>query len=138
MVKVRNLERQLRRINSLAGPKVKRAIRLGLLDAGQNIQIAAQLSITEGAVSGKHHVPSAPGEPPNNDTGVLANNIEVEATGELTVHVRSRAPYGLAQEFGSESIGLPERPYLRPATKKTKVANQNAIANRIARAVGTT
>ena len=65
------------------------------------MQTDAQTSITEGAVSGAGHIPSDPGEAPNNDTGVLANNIETLETGPLKVTVSSNAPYAAALEFGS-------------------------------------
>ena len=71
-----------------------------LFEAGQRVQTDAQTSITEGAVSGAGHIPSAPGTAPNNDTGVLANNIETLETGPLKVTVSSNAPYAAIQEFG--------------------------------------
>lgn len=71
-----------------------------LFEAGQKVQTDAQKSITEGAVSGAGHKPSAPGTAPNNDTGVLASNIETLETGPLKVTVSSNAPYARIQEFG--------------------------------------
>lgn len=89
-----------------------------LFVAGQEVQIEAQLSITRGAVSGKGHVPSKPGDPPMNDTGVLANGIETNMTGPLAVEVSSNAPYAAALEFGTSKM-LP-RPYMRPAARKKR------------------
>lgn len=101
------------RLRALRGPDMVRKVGAALFAGGNRVQVAAQLSITRGAVSGKGHVPSAPGEPPNNDTGVLANNIETVQVGPLKVEVSSNAPYAAAQEFGNSR--LPERPYMRPA-----------------------
>jgi hypothetical protein len=96
----------------------ERFVGQALFVGGNRIQVEAQLSITNGAVSGKNHVPSAPGEPPNQDTGVLANNIETVQTGPLSVEVSSNAPYSAPLEFGSSRIA--ERPFIRPARDKKR------------------
>lgn len=80
----------------------------------------AQVSITAGAVSGKNHVASLPGEPPNNDTGVLANNIESEIVGPLHARVSSNAPYAAALELGSPSNNPLPRPYMSPAAQRER------------------
>lgn len=105
---------RLRRMAAQAAPVAARA----LYRAGQEIQTEAQRSITAGAVSGINHVPSAPGEPPNNDSGFLARNIETEIGGPNLVKVTSYAPYSAALEFGS-SRGLSPRPFMRPAATKS-------------------
>jgi hypothetical protein len=48
------------------------------------IKTEARHSITAGAISGKGHIPSRPGEPPNRDTGYLDTNIEAFRTGPFT------------------------------------------------------
>lgn len=101
------------RLRKMQGPEVIRRVGAALFAAGNLIQVEAQLSISRGAVSGAGHVPSAPGEPPNYDSGVLANNIETVQTGPLSVEVSSNAPYGAALEFGTSKMS--ERPYMRPA-----------------------
>jgi HK97 gp10 family phage protein len=82
------------------------------------IRAEAFRSISEGSVSGKGHVPSLPGQPPNRDTGVLQAHITNEKTGPLTAEVRSDAPYAAALEFGTSRIA--ERPYMRPARDKSE------------------
>ena len=47
-------------------------------------------------------MPSPVGSPPNNDTGVLAGNIETTQAGPLKVLVGSYAPYSAALEGGAE------------------------------------
>jgi phage gpG-like protein len=92
---------------------MRREIGAALFAGGERIAVAAQISITEGAVSGKAHVPSAPGSPPNNDSGILAGNIETVQVDIGHVEVSSNAPYAAAQEFGNSR--LPARPYMAPA-----------------------
>lgn len=106
------------RLKSLAGvaPKVLRALYV----AGQNIELTAENSITRGSVSGKGHVPSKPGEPPNADTRLLDTSIEttIESRMPPTVAVTSNAPHSAALEFGTSKMA--ERPFMRPATKKNR------------------
>ncbi len=106
------------RLKRISGQAMVRRVSAGLFAAGQLIQVEAQTSITAGAVSGKGHVPSSPGQPPNQDTGVLANNIETTLEAPLVVHVSSNAPYASALEFGTSRMG--ERPYMRPAVAKKR------------------
>jgi hypothetical protein len=89
-----------------------------LFAGGQAIQVEAQISISEGAVSGKNHVPSKPGEPPNQDTGVLANNIETVLVEPLRVEVSSNAPYAAALEYGTTKMAA--RPYMSRAVARKR------------------
>lgn len=122
MPKITGGGRHTSRLKGLASPAAVERIGRALYAAGERIQVAAQVSITDGAVSGKAHVPSAPGSPPNNDSGVLANNIETtrDPNNPLRVTVSSNAPYAAAQEFGNSK--LPERPYMRPAVAQERKA----------------
>ena len=106
------------RLRALAGASTDRLVEQALFAAGEMIQVEAQLSITRGAVSGKNHVPSKPGEPPNQDTGVLAGNIETTRAGRLRVRVTSKAPYSAPLEFGTSKMAA--RPFMRPARDKMK------------------
>lgn len=106
---------RLRRMTK-AGPKITAA----LYAAGQLIEIEAEHSITEGSISGKNHVPSLPGEPPNADTRLLDTSIDTEivSTNPPRVHVSSNAPYSVRLEWGTSK--MEERPYMRPATAKKR------------------
>jgi HK97 gp10 family phage protein len=84
--------------------------------AADAIKTEARLSITRGSTSGKGHVASAPGQPPNRDTGHLDSNIESYRTGTFTAEVRSQAGYSAALEFGTKNMA--ERPFMRPAAKR--------------------
>jgi len=107
-----------RRLKKLTNPQAMQLISKALYNAGEKIQVEAQLSITRGSISGKDHVASLPGQPPNQDTGVLANNIETVQKGPLLVEISSNAPYAAALEFGTSKMG--ERPYMRPARDKMR------------------
>ena len=110
---------------------IARQVTAALYSAGQDIELDAEHSITQGSVSGAGHVPSLPGQPPNRDTGFLDTNIEttVEAQNPPTVHVTSNAPYSAALEFGTSKMA--ERPFMRPATEK----NRRKVGQKVANAV---
>lgn len=88
-----------------------------LFAAADMIRTEAVLSITAGSISGKNHVPSAPGEPPNADTNTLDNSIHVRKVDNNHYEVVADAPYAVAQEYGTADGRLAERPYMRPAAK---------------------
>lgn len=113
MGKVTGVNKHKARMLALAGggELITQALYVG----AQGIQVEAQISITTGAVSGKNHVASVPGEPPNNDTGVLANNIEAEIVGPLHARVSSNAPYSAALEFGTSKMAA--RPFMSRAAQ---------------------
>jgi hypothetical protein len=106
------------RLRRMRSPEMVRQVGAALYAGGNLIEVEASLSITNGAVSGKQHVPSSPGEPPNADTHVLDRSIETNQVAPLRVEVSANAPYAAAQEFGNSR--LPERPYMRPATAKKR------------------
>lgn len=118
MARVIGAKRHTDRLRRMRSPAAIRKVGSALFAGGQMIQVEAQISITAGAVSGKNHVPSAPGQPPNQDTGVLANAIETNQVAPLKVEVSSNAPYAVALEFGTSKMA--ERPYMRPATAKKR------------------
>lgn len=117
---VRGAEAHRKRLQRLRSPVVAQRVTAALYEGAKDIVDDAALSITAGATSGKGHVPSAPGEPPNADTHVLSNSGEATVVAPLKAEASFNAPYAAAQEFGSESTGLPERPYLRPATARQR------------------
>lgn len=113
MVKVLGVKEQTARLRNLTGEKMVRNVGRALFAGGQKIQVEAQISITTGAVSGERHVPSRPPEPPNNDTGFLANNIETNQVAPLKVEVSSNAPYSAHLEFGTSKMA--SRPFMARA-----------------------
>lgn len=105
------------RLRKLASPASLELVDQALFAAGKAIQVEAQLSITEGSVSGKEHVPSEPGEPPNADTHQLPDGIITRRTDFLTVEVASTAPHAKI-EFDWGNVAA--RPHMRPARDKMK------------------
>ncbi|RVT93696.1 HK97-gp10 family putative phage morphogenesis protein [Sphingomonas crocodyli] len=100
MAKVKGGDRFKKRLDAITGPAAVRKVGAALFAAGQQIQTDAQNSITDGAVTGANHQPSAPRTAPNNDSGTLANNIETNQVEPLKVQISSNAPYAAIQEFG--------------------------------------
>lgn len=111
MAKVTGADKVRQRFNRMATSRT--LTDRALYAAGQLIEIEAEISITRGSVSGKGHVPSRPGEPPNADTRLLDTSIDTVVVGPNRVDVVSNAPYSSYLEFGTSSIV--ERPFMRPA-----------------------
>lgn len=106
------------RIRNLSGPEMVQGVGKALFVAGQTIEVEAAHSITAGAVSGKNHVPSKPGEPPSADTHVLDRSIETVLVEPLKVEVSANAPYAAALEYGTSKMAA--RPYMGPAVARKK------------------
>jgi HK97 gp10 family phage protein len=106
------------RLSRLSGAEKVAIVGQALFAGGEKIKAEAQHLITEGAVSGKGHVPSKPGEPPNEDTGHLRININVTQPGPLRVLVSSEAAYSSALEFGTTAMAA--RPFMGPAARLRK------------------
>lgn len=129
MAKITGANRHVNRLKNMQ--KAARRVTAALYEAGQDIELDAERSITQGAVSGKNHVPSLPGQPPNADTHHLDTNIEttIAVSSEPKVHVTSHASYSAALEYGTSKMA--ERPFMRPAVEK----NRNNVAKKVAKAV---
>ncbi|WP_266030407.1 HK97-gp10 family putative phage morphogenesis protein [Brucella intermedia] len=129
---VKGLDKHVKRLQNMR--KAAMQVTGALYAAGQDIELDAERSITEGSVSGAGHIPSLPGQPPNRDTGHLDTNIEttVEAQNPPTVHVTSHAEYSAALEYGTSKMA--ERPFMRPATEK----NRKNVSSKVAEAVRVT
>lgn len=104
---------------------------------GQMVMNEAKQSIHSHGSSGRiyekynprrTHTASSDGNPPNTDTGYLANNIylEIDADG-LGADVESRAEYSEFLEFGTRNMR--PRPFLQPALE----ANRRKIIQMFAR-----
>ncbi|QTH19788.1 HK97 gp10 family phage protein [Rhizorhabdus wittichii] len=133
MARIRGAKEHAARLRRLTSPEAQRQIGAALFAAGSQIETDAAISITTGAVSGKNHVPSAPGEPPNADTHVLDRSIETNMVAPLHAQVSANAPYAVELEFGTSKMA--ERPYMRPATAKNRKAVTQMIRDAVARIV---
>lgn len=121
------------KLRRLSGHEVAAAARKVLYVGADMIRAEAFQSISRGSVSGKHHVPSAPGEPPNRDTGTLQSHIESKMTGPLSAQVTSSADYAAHLEFGTSKMAA--RPYMRPARDKKAPEIQRLFAQEIEKLV---
>jgi HK97 gp10 family phage protein len=130
MVKITGADNFTQRLLNMRGRDVKEEIGQALFAAGEIVKAEARVSITTGAVSGKHHIPSLPGHPPLNDTGVLVSHINTIQTGPLRVEVESAAPYAAVLETGSSK--MQPRPYMGPALR----AKRKEIVGLVQKAVG--
>lgn len=122
------------RLKRMTSPEARDDIYRALFAGGQRIEIAAELSITSGSVSGKDHTPSAPGQPPNRDTGQLDG--EIETTGDRArqkVFVTSNAPYSRALEEGTSKMAA--RPFMGPAARKERGAVTELVRKAVSRAI---
>lgn len=134
MVKITGAKKHSDRLARLTSPEAREDIYRALFRGGQRIEITAELSITSGSVSGANHVPSAPGEPPNRDTGQLDG--EIETTGNRTlqrVYVTSNAPYSRALEEGTSKMAA--RPFMGPAARKERSAVTELVGKAVSRAI---
>ena len=129
MAKAKGVDAYLKRLRRLQGGDVDRVIGQALFVGGNRIQVEAQISITAGAVSGKNHTPSLPGEAPNQDTGVLGNNIETVQKEPLLVEVSSNSPYAADLELGTSKMAA--RPYMAPA----RDAKRREVTDLVAKAL---
>lgn len=118
------------RMRALSGREKVELVGKALFAGGELIKAEAAHLITDGAVSGAGHVPSKPGEPPNEDTGLLRSRIEVHQVAPLRVHVSSNAPYAVELEFGTSK--MVERPYMRPATENQRDAVVTLVQKSVA------
>ena len=96
----------------------KNIIASGVQDTMNTAKTSIQQHQSKGRTYGKHTA-SVAGNPPNSDTGFLANNIfMVLDADKLGGAVESRADYSGFLEFGTSKMGA--RPYLQPALEENK------------------
>jgi HK97 gp10 family phage protein len=128
MVKITGREVFRARLQGIASEKTIQNVGTALFAGGQAIEAEAKHMITEGAVSGKHHV-----EPPKNDSGVLHAHIETTQPAPLKVEVSSNAPYAAALEYGTSK--MQPRPYMQPATDRKRKEVVELVRAAVSKAV---
>lgn len=126
-------DRHRNRLRKLFGPELTKAANRVVYWGADQIRAEAHRSISAGSVSGKNHVPSSPGEPPNRDTGNLQAHIEAVNVRPLVAEVRSEAEYAGDLEFGTSKVAA--RPYMRPARDKTKPEIDDRFAKEMTKLV---
>jgi phage gpG-like protein len=95
--------------------------------AAADVEATAKSSITNKSRRykkyAKGHWSSAPGMPPNSDTGYLANSIMHRMLTPVSAEVSAMAKYAVPLEFGWTQKGgntVPARPFMNPALEKVK------------------
>lgn len=133
MVKITGADRVTRRLKTIGSPEMVREVGRAVFAAAEMIVVDAQISITDGAVSGKGHVASLPGQPPNQNLGTLSNNIEAVHDAPLRASAVSRAPYSAALEFGTSRMQA--RPFMAPAAEKNRKKATDLVARAVSRVI---
>ena len=136
-IKVKGVKKALQSLKALE-KHLEEPFREVIKGGAQLIRGEAIKSIQTGAKSGRiyekynprrTHRASAPGQAPASDTGNLVRNIAVKMESRDQVAVVSSAPYSQFLEFGTSKM-LP-RPFLFPATQRSKKKIAMAIFNRV-------
>lgn len=123
MANVTGHEKLVKQFRAVADEAMVRDLGRALFAAGEIVEDAAKGSIMMGSASGtktkKHkHVASRPGEPPNNFTQRLHDNIETNQISPLLVEVSSNMEYSVPLEFGTSRMAA--RPFMGPAARQSK------------------
>lgn len=118
MARSKGADRFKRRLERMKSPAAERKIEQALYAAADLVAVDAAISITTGAVSGKNHVPSRPGEPPNADTHELSNAIRSQKKGRLEYRVVSDSDHAVPMELGTSKVEA--RPHMGPALARNK------------------
>src|SRR5690625_801952 len=107
----------------------------------QNIRNTAVRSIHKQSPGGEEykkynprrsHVASAPGQPPNTDTGRLAGSIRAVMSGTPTASVDALADYAVHLEFGTRNMAA--RPFMTPAVEAEREKYRKGINELTAKA----
>src|SRR5690625_1543050 len=107
----------------------------------QNIRNTAVRSIHKRSPGGEEykkynprrsHVASAPGQPPNTDTGRLAGSIRAVMSGTPTASVDALADYAVHLEFGTRNMAA--RPFMTPAVEAEREKYRKGINELTAKA----
>lgn len=118
MVRIRGDKRHRQRLTAIRGQRLVLQLSKKVYVAADRVRAEAQYLIAKDSIQGKGHLPSAPGEPPNLDTGVLTAGITARYTAPLKAVAESAAPYAVHLEYGTSRMA--ERPYMRPAAKTVR------------------
>lgn len=123
---LRGSEKLLRKLQSLS-TGANQEIASALNETAFKINEKMVNSVQESGSSGreytrgnKKHVASAPGSPPNTDTGQLVRSMYVDraTANHLVARIGADAPYAKYLEFGTSRMDA--RPFLEPAFNEFK------------------
>ena len=133
MARITGAREHKARLRRVRGAAMRAEVGKAIYAAADILSTEAALSITQGAVSGKNHVPSTAPNPPNADTGMLDRSIHTERESTLVALTVADAPYAAAQEFGNSK--LPARPYMQPAADRTRPKAEKLVMAAVKRVV---
>ena len=123
-------DRHIKRLKKLADAgRTARLVGSVLYTGADMIRAEVHRSISEGSVSGKHHVPSKPGEPPNRDTGNLQGGLEARLVHPALAEVESGSPHARPLEWGTSKMAA--RPSMRPARDKLVPTIRRLLAEKL-------
>lgn len=111
------------RLKHILSKKTENRISKVVYKGADKVRVEARRRIADGAIQGKGHVASQPGEAPNWDTGHLANNISTRKVGPMQAHTASEAEYSDDLENGNSRMEA--RPFMGPSAraKRTEVVD---------------
>jgi hypothetical protein len=123
-------------IGSLPGA-VDDALNAAAHEALAQIQLSFNTSpagetYTHGSIE---HVASAPGYPPNVDTGTLRASMRAEKAGPLEYQVMDGVEYGVYLELGTERVAA--RPFVTPVIEDMRAGELGRFMKRYLQETGT-
>lgn len=138
----RALEQAMEKFVDNAEDEVERIVGETAFDVHRDVIGSVQKGPATGAVyelfdPRRTHQASAPGQPPQTDTGRLASSISVRITGYEAV-IFSRTRYAEYLEFGTRDMAA--RPFFNPAVERNRprfVRRYNDLIDRSLRGVKT-
>ena len=107
-----------RRLRKMASPAAKSLTDRALYAAGDLVKTEMQILIVTGSITGKGHVASKPGDPPNADTRDLDSNIFVVPVRSGRVDVEATSDHAVPLQFGTSKMEA--RPFADVALRKRK------------------
>lgn len=107
-----------RRLKGLTGPEMVEVVGQALHAGADLIRAEASHLVTLHSVSGKGHVVSLPGQPPNEDTGALRSGFKAYRTAPLRAEATSESPHAVPLEAGTSKMAA--RPHMGPAARNKK------------------
>lgn len=105
----KGVDKHLGRIRAITSEAAVRNIGKAVYWGADQIRVEARRLVNDGAIQGKGHIPSKPGEPPNSDTLALVNGMLARTTGPLSAEYASTAPHSAPLQWGSSKMA--PRPY---------------------------
>lgn len=133
MVKVSGASETAAHLKRISGSEMVRQVGAVLYAAGDLVAVEEARLITEGAVSGKGHVASAPGQPPNADTHDLDRSIETVQVEPLRVEVQTNSRHAVPLQFGTSKMAA--RPFADVALRRKRKEVMDMITAGVAKVV---